>query len=108
MRVSSRGARVCALVWGLLGVACDDPLSRDAFEASPWLASAPRGIVRGPCQRDAECGGAGICSTAYGRCVRPCVRDADCTAPSRCLLDRLEVDFCGCEGPHCDWNAWTP
>lgn len=92
----------CALLWVLLWAGCDET-AEDVERAvtEEMVESTYRGVTRDGCERDAECGLGAVCPPAYGYCVRPCRSDADCGAPKRCLLDRLEIDFCGCEGPGC-------
>jgi hypothetical protein len=89
---------------GLFLVGCEDaPISVLDVVLDEATFTSERGMSRSVgCQHDADCPRGAMCPAAYGTCVWPCHSDADCVAPSRCLLDRLETNFCACESAECD------
>jgi hypothetical protein len=62
-----------------------------------WCTTSVRGAspAMATCQRDSDCLGNAVCPPGYGFCVTPCQTNADCAMPTTCLLDRLDVNFCG-------------
>jgi len=80
------------------GMAVCDPARSETGCVS---VSNQRSAMPAACSRNADCPRGSICPGGYDFCVTPCREDADCAPPTRCLLDRLEVDFCGCETVHC-------
>jgi hypothetical protein len=76
---------------------CDPAL----HETACMPISHQRGVTPAACAHNADCPRGAICPGGYDFCVTPCREDADCAPPTRCLLDRLEVDFCGCETGDC-------
>jgi hypothetical protein len=85
-----------------------DALCDPALDPTGCLPiTSHRGVMPTACTRNADCPSGAICPGGYDFCVTPCRHDADCAPPSRCLLDRLEVDFCGCEAGDCGVSEAT-